>query len=229
MRSRILNTHFRYRPLDDPEEFWLTVIKFFIDNRMIEPDKIAEIIDYINYIKFPAVGHVIPEHPNFTMKGRNPMTLIALSDNWHYERERLERLNRPPAARGVRGYYVSPQTDFSWIGNLDIKNREFRKQKIYTYKIIQLKTYFDLRDEGNEMHHCVATYANLCKGGSCSIFSVRQHLNGSFTTRTATIEVRANQVVQIRGKYNRKPDDTTIGVIKEWAEYEHLTTSKYAL
>ena len=32
-----------------------------------------------------------------------------------------------------------------------------------------------------------------------------------------------------RGKYNRKPDDTTIGVIKEWAEYEHLTTSKYAL
>lgn len=229
--SRIRKTGEKEFSLDfTKEEFWLSVMKFFIDNPMIEPNKIAEVIDYIDNMKFKEhTGYVdgryvrvAPPHPNFTMKGRNPVSLINQSDQWHYDRERLNRINR------VNRHSPNKVENFFWTGG-NIKDGLFNRGKKYKYKVIQLLSFFDLRDEGNDMHHCVATYASSCKSGRCAIFSVREYVDDYFVGRTATIEIRENSIVQIRAKYNRKPDDTTISVIKEWVNYEMLGISKYAL
>lgn len=215
----------------DVDEFWISVMKFFIDNPMIEPDKISEIIDYINNMKYLRQRTYVdgryvtiePPHPNFTMKGRTALSLLNQSNQWHYERDRLNRVNHRNNM-----YRRDVGQNYSWTG-APIKDGEFGRGKTYKYKIIQLCSYYELRDEGNEMRHCVATYATSCSAGKCTIFSVREYLNDHFNTRTATIEIRNGSIVQIRAKYNRKPDDTTLSVIKEWATYEKLSISNYAL
>ena len=97
------------------------------------------------------------------------------------------------------------------------------------YKVIQLNSFFQLREEGNYMHHCVASYANQCNFGNCSIFSVREYVGEEYIDTGATIEVRGNNIVQVRGKYNRKPDDMVIKVIKEWSDNTRFNFKEYAL
>jgi hypothetical protein len=218
------------------EEFWLSVMKFFIDNTMIEPSKIAEVVDYIYNMKYVKINTYVdgrsvtvdPPHPNFSMKGRTPTSLINHSDQWHYEKERLNRVNR--LINGNNGRYKSKQIEnYSWGGYTSILNASFKRGKQITYKVVQLKSYYELRDEGNEMHHCVATYASSCSSGRTAIFSVREYLHDHFVGRCATLEVRANQIVQIRSKYNRKPDDKIISIIKEWASSQLLSITSFAL
>jgi len=208
------------------EEFWLSVMKFFIDNTMIEPQKISEIIDYIHNCKYKT-GYVNgrttpPEHPNFSMKGRNPATLIELSDEWHYQQARIQRVNQQ-LNRGSRSL-----SDFSWKG-ITISDYSFKRGKNKVYKVIQLNSFFQLRDEGNYMHHCVASYAQQCNLGNCSIFSVREYVGDVYVDTGATIEVRGTNIVQVRGKYNRKPDDIVIKVIKEWSDNTRFNFKEYSL
>lgn len=227
MRSNIL----RERVTLQREEFWLTVMKFFVENTMIEPSKISEVIDYIQFCKYQPGPYINgrmtpPLHPNFSMKGRNPVSLINQSDEWHFQNQIFNRGNRQHAQLG---HYIQREVvDYSWNG-LRISNDKIKRGKNKFYEIIQLKSFFELRDEGNYMHHCVASYAGSCKNGSCGIFSVREYVGDAFLDRTATIEVRGNSVVQVRGKYNRQPDDNTIKSIKEWSEKTKLTFSQYAL
>lgn len=222
------------------EEFWLTVMKFFIDNTMIEPSKIAEVVDYIYNMKYVKINTYVdfrmvtvdPPHPNFTMKGRTPTSLINHSDQWHYEKERLNRINRVVNGGANRGTYYNakPIENYSWSGHKSILNLSFKVSKEVSYKVTQLLSYNELRDEGNEMHHCVATYASSCSSGRTAIFSVREYTShGQFVCRRATLEVRANQIVQIRSKFNKKPDDKTIKVIKDWASSQLLTITSFAL
>ena len=229
--SRIrMNGEKEYKVDLSKEEFWLSVMKFFIDNTMIEPQKIAEIIDYIHYCKY-RTGYVNgtitpPEHPNFSMKGRNPATLIELSDEWHYQQERIQRVNQQVNRGG--SYKSSQLTDFSWKG-ISISDISFKRGKNKVYKVIQLNSFFQLREEGNYMHHCVASYANQCNLGNCSIFSVREYVEDVYLDTGATIEVRGNNIVQVRGKYNRKPDDMVIKVIKEWSDNTRFNFKEYSL
>lgn len=208
------------------DKFWLTVIKFFIDHPMIEPNKISEIIDYINNMKFVELRtfdrelnrFVItkPPHPNFSMNGRTPQSLLNLSNQWHYQRDRQSRK------------ISKIGENFQWKG-INVNDCEYKRGKGNKYVLIQLKSYNELKHEGNEMRHCVASYAHSCKNNQCAIFSLKHYIHESFFGTSATIEVRGNNVVQIRGKYNRKPDDTSISIIYEWAYQNNLTITKYAL
>ena len=46
---------------------------------------------------------------------------------------------------------------------------------------------------------------------------------------TATVEVRDERIVQVRGKYNRRPDEKTLLAIRNWANDEYLTIGTSAL
>lgn len=212
------------------EEFWLSVMKFFVDNPMIEPRKISEIIDYIRNMKFERHRQMIdgvaqwvdPPQPNFTMKGRNPQSLLNQSDEWHDYKSKLNKLTDRLVKKRGR------EEDYKWDG-IRVNDYKIRKGEDNTYHIIQLTSYYQLVEEGKTMHNCVASYASACLLGRTSIFSVRLFVKGKFNVRTATVEVRGSSVVQVRAKFNKKPDDVTINVIKDWAEVERLQMAKYAL
>ncbi len=83
-----------------------------------------------------------------------------------------------------------------------------------TYKIIAPKEIMDLNKEGHHMHHCVASYCQSVADGTCYIFFVRDMEDN----RVATVEVRTENkhVVQVKAKYNKKPEDEVLDFVNEW-------------
>lgn len=83
------------------------------------------------------------------------------------------------------------------------------------YKIIAPKEIMDLNKEGHHMHHCVASYCQSVADGTCYIFFVRDMEDN----RVATVEVRTENkyIVQVKAKYNKKPEDKVLDFVNEWA------------
>lgn len=83
------------------------------------------------------------------------------------------------------------------------------------YKIVAPKEITDLNKEGHHMHHCVASYCQSVADGTCYIFFVRDMEDN----RVATVEVRTENknVVQVKAKYNKKPEDEVLDFVNEWA------------
>ncbi len=91
------------------------------------------------------------------------------------------------------------------------------------WSIKQIRTRAELIEEGNELHHCVADYAQQCAVGETTIWSMK--CNGRLTSHhSITIEVDPNERVirEARGKFNRWPTDQEQEIIQKWAEKENL-------
>ncbi len=208
------------------EPFWESVIKFFIEHQMMNPDKVPEIIDYIYDQKFTLKrkpgpnGTMVnePDQPNFTMKGRTPMSLIQHSDNWHY----FVAMNKKREADEKEW---EPVDIPDWV-RIEGEENNFAKIK---YEITQLTKTKELITEGNKMHHCVATYASSCIKKWCSIFSFRvtNHHQGKFDEPEVTLEIRNKTIVQARGKYNRTPHPYHMQMINSWADANGIKFSNY--
>lgn len=85
--------------------------------------------------------------------------------------------------------------------------------------IKQLKSSWDLRDEGHRMDHCVGGYINACLQGRCYIF----HVDGVEDLLGATVEV----VPSWDGSYyveqsmlpHNKPSHVARAKVKEWLDH----------
>ncbi|MES2486948.1 MAG: PcfJ domain-containing protein, partial [Bacteroidota bacterium] len=91
------------------------------------------------------------------------------------------------------------------------------------YSIIQLTNSEALYNEGYEMSHCVADYADDCAGGGTAIFSLRKFTAGDEAYETlATIEVCISNktVVQAKAKYNEDISIEAEDHIVAWAGKE---------
>ena len=212
LSSALLGTRIATRGTERTESFWITVIKFFVDNPMIEYNKVREIFDYIY--------HLFANNRNTSMKGRTPDALLRQSDEWH----------RQQAA--VRGAGKYPER---WKPQNLIGDGEYIVGNAL-YKIIQLTSRNELVEEGKVMSHCVGSYVSSCVSGQCSIFSLRKIETEKINQRTGkmeaeyplvTIEVRNNQIVQARGKFNAKPTEGANNIMQRWAHDEKLTISRY--
>lgn len=78
-----------------------------------------------------------------------------------------------------------------------------------------------LSEEGQAMRHCVFTYQDQCLSGKCTIVSLRwyRQTEGLSLQERITLEVNlANrQVVQIRGKANRRATAEEMKVVRQFA------------
>ena len=138
-----------------------------------------DILDFLLHKKHTALKPVF-------LKGRSITNLIRLVEEWEY---------------------------FSHIKTLKPKINEFWKvipekpwiQKTgeKTYKIIEITNSFSLYEEGNYMKHCVYFYLKDCVGKKLQIFSL-QEVKKEKLKRLVTIELRGKNIVQARGKCNRK-------------------------
>lgn len=228
MESRLGQITNQPRHVKAVDEFWLTVVKFFIENGMIAPEKIGEIIDYIYDQKFEVkrtmgadgVLRTGIDQPNFTMKGRTPQSLLTQSDEWHQYRR--INLNRMKAA----------QTYSSIWGGLNIPKFIYDNSDDHFF-IVQLLSTNALIDEVNQMKHCVGSYSNACSSGRCSIFSLRltNHTKKIYERSLVTVEVRvqgSNLIIgQAKAKANQKPEPYHTKIISKWAELNRITVPTY--
>jgi len=74
------------------DDFWITVIRFFIENPMLDLVHVGPILDYLHDQRFVDREEFVaagvferrpPAQPNLSMKGRSATTLLRQVDHWH--------------------------------------------------------------------------------------------------------------------------------------------------
>ena len=206
------------------EDFWISVIRFFIDNPFLDPSQYGSIYDYLNMKRFVSMGRrwinnvlvdLGPEQPNLSMKRRDPLALLEQVERWH---ENLRREN----------WWGS--TQWTWgscgIDGFTLKGNDKKKQ--VSYQITELLSSQELREEGNAMHHCVASYASSCREGKKAIYSlVKTDGGGSIRELTIEVEVGTRCITQARKKHNELPTEEDLNVMDIWKNSVGLTSSRW--
>lgn len=180
--------------------WWKEVARFFARH----PFSIGEMNDLVDFL-FAAKQ----EDPAFTLKGRTPVALRRRMEDWH------RALRRHQAVSGG-----------AWPGSPlpDVEYEVGQDHKRAIWRIRQIKTGHDLFQEGERMHHCVASYKWQCMEGYCSIWSMTSEFPIGRVNRGVTMEVsRTGRIVQCRGFANRNPYANEATMAKRWAREHALT------
>ena len=201
------------------DDFWSSVLRFFVANPMLHRRHVGPIVDYLDAQKFQQVEVIDvhgmvrldpPPQPGLSMRGRTANALLAQVERWHDELGRT-RTHVPGAfpRSGHAGYRrASANGETSW-------------------QIRELSSQADLVAEGKALRHCVASYAGECAAGRCSIWTLEWR-RGAEALKLQTIEVsKAGSVVQCRGRYNRPPSRSEYDLVAAWARAEKLVMSAH--
>jgi hypothetical protein len=180
--------------------FRVAVLRFIAKaNEGIAFDKLQQVIEYL------VVMH--RENAAYSFKGRTLTSVARQAAAYHAE------LAKRLAAENY--------DDWEPCG---IANFEVTEESA-VYKIVQLTNSEALYEEGHEMSHCVAEYADECAAGSTAIFSLRKFIKeGDGYTILATLEVQlpAFDIVQAKASYNDDISAEANRVTQLWAGKEKL-------
>lgn len=105
------------------------------------------------------------------------------------------------------------------INNAIIKRSNVLKEKIYKDKkfiIFPASSIEDLIDESTQQNNCVRTYAEKYAEGDCDIYFMRNVKKQKKSL--VTVEVRNDNVVQSRIKYNGRPDEQQKKFLQLWEQ-----------
>lgn len=176
------------------EEFWETVIRFLVDNPMLDISQVGPLIDYLRYERYnPRRANDRNRLPiNFTMKGRTAAALLVRMQEWHRETVKASRI-----------------TTDRWESS-GIPMYEYEEERLsgdVHWTIQEITTAKGLIEEGKDMSHCIATYAYSCARRAVSVWSLQaQRPNALEPERVMTIAVSKDGVMtEVRGRRNALP------------------------
>ncbi|WP_197439797.1 PcfJ domain-containing protein [Calycomorphotria hydatis] len=216
----ILGTRLSYE--FEHEEFWLSVIRWFIQNPIV-PAEVGGIVDYLHNQRFviervrrqPGDEAARPPQPNLSMKGRSPEVLLRQVEQWHAQLAELQHCpmrSWPPC--GIPG--------------IEWKDPHVPENKPRYWTIHELLTTRDLVREGQKMHHCVASYDDECFTGDSAIFTMEiDSFAGLEKAVTIEVSLDDREIIQVRGKCNRVMTDEEHVVLTHWAKRTGLKISPY--
>lgn len=206
------------------EDFWRTVIQFFIKVKDLNADYVNPIVDFLYYVKiakrevYTENGYIVldPAHPNFSMKGRTINSIMRLMEAWHLE----------PAVVKSRLNYHWTKSKISGFQFLEETRDHLNPHRIWS--ISELLSSFELEIEGRVMRHCVSTYASSCYYNKTTIWSMKKEFKNTIR-RVLTIEIdpRSRTILQIRGKCNSKPNMQSYKIVLKWTKKEGLKFGKH--
>ena len=84
------------------------------------------------------------------------------------------------------------------------------------YKVIVPITNTDILDEAEQQRHCVASYVDRICNGETNIVFIR--LNEDLETSLLTVELKNNEICQVRGFQNRTYTKEEYDFMKEWSK-----------
>jgi hypothetical protein len=194
------------------EDFWETVLKFLVNNPMIDPTLVGPIVDFVHNVKFAPreivhpggqVQRIGPAQPNFAVKGRSAEKLLGQMEEWH------EQLGQDFAADEDigRGRKAAIKWDASGLRPLQIQEENPQTGETIIWMVQELTSSKELVSEGRAMRHCVSSYAKNCRKGSASIWSLQavDENKERQPVMTIAVDIRSKAVTQVRGRYNIAP------------------------
>jgi hypothetical protein len=205
------------------DDFWTTVLQFFIANPMLDLAQLGPILDYIHQQRFVSQDVFVapgvverrgPPQPYFTMKGRTPASLLRQAEAWHRTLAKTEQ----PKAEWPR----------SGIDSFEFVEGAERGGNLRIWTITELLSTKALVAEGRKMKHCVATYGHSCASGACSIWTLEvETFEGRAKMLTVEVHNASRLIGQARGKCNMLPGEKHRGILRRWAEKAGLSLAKH--
>jgi len=179
------------------EQFWNTVVLFFIRLDELDLERVGPIVNYIYHQKFLRDGDEPSPDPNFSMKSRSLPKLLGFVKTWE-QRWTREALLQPikPKDKSKRKF-----------AHFECEEKDERSGRTLLWSIQELTSARALAKEGSEMNHCVASYSS--KLGDMSIWSVQVRDEESGRTRrvmTVSVDNEECTVTQAKGRFNVSPD-----------------------
>jgi len=200
--SRLSRNNFQH------EDFWETVIQFFMKQTMLDFNKMNEIMDYL--------ADCIRTNHNYSIKGRTITSLTRQSDEWHI-------------AQAIHS--ASTVELFTWNPLLDSSLIIHKKQEkeLKKYRLFELCSSQELIAEGKKMNHCVASYARSCCVKVTSIFTLRctSFSKGTETLATIEVDVRSQTIVQAKARFNKPISANAQKIMYDWAVENDLKIGKW--
>jgi hypothetical protein len=205
-------------------DFWVSVLRFFVQNPFLDTVHYGPIIDYLHSQKFETQDVFVrpgvveqrpPRHPGFTMRGRTAESLLRQVSAWHAQLGREQRVG--PA-----------QWKSAGIDGLSLIEGHERSKNMRRWTITELLNRDALINEGRAMRHCIATYARSCANGRSSVWSM-QCEDAEGRERVLTIEVRpsSRMVMEARGRFNAAPTPQAMRILRQWTEKADLSLAAY--
>jgi hypothetical protein len=205
------------------EDFWESVISFFVNHPALDRALIGPIVDFLQHQKFEWRQGVSPEgefgsqpppNPDYAIKGRTVSSVRRHMDDWH--RQRAEEGRHPS-----RSWTHSPVEDFHLVEESDVSGTA----RVWT--INELLSSHALVVEGRAMRHCVADYTDRCFHRVTSIWSMQvENRDGRHRALTLEVDLPRQTICQIRGRHNRMPSTREREVIGRWADREGLAVAE---
>lgn len=133
-----------------------------------------------------------------------------LDDDWIlYPKNLKERHDQLTEEQNERKVELEKESDDKKDRKLKrtIKRKGWTRYEMETEQLlIRLpKCAHEIRKEGNAQHHCVATYMDRMVDGETCILFIRKKEEPDKSYYT--VEVRDDEVIQVRGKYNVAPSE----------------------
>ena len=214
------------------EPFWKTVAEWL----GVHPEVYGHAGVLVDYLFAQRVGDFArPEHPGFTVRGRDPDRLLADARAWHDALHRRRRAaSRGPeiparwGSCGIAEFFPTPPPAPAETGKAKDAGGAPARREPPSWAIVELVTADDLDDEGAALHHCVGRYAGAAASGRSAIFSLRRRAEGILRPRV-TIEVwpAERRIVQVRGQQNAQPDADDQRLIETWAKTQRLQIESF--
>ncbi|MCP4137875.1 MAG: hypothetical protein GY754_43335 [bacterium] len=206
------------------DDFWRTVIHFFINSPELETSDVNPIVDFLYHTKLDkkevftntGIVYLDPPDPGFSMKGRTFFSIMRLVEKWHKELA----LTRNSSSYS---WNRQPISEFRF---LEQANKAEKPHCLWT--ITELLNGSDLNNEGRSMRNCVQSYSSDCSRGLSSIWSMRMEFDKSIK-RVLTIEVNplSRTIIQARARCNMMPGKKAFGVMSKWAKKEGLRIGEH--
>jgi hypothetical protein len=182
---------------DGQAEFWVKTMSILHKNGL-SSRYVTEVMDYIRH-------KVFIEGVQLEIKHKKVQNLLTDMRNWHQQMNEMS-IKRPQNRK-------LPDAGIDDL-KIDFGGKE--------YEITQLRKFSELYQEGKVLNHCVYTYRNYCLNKRCFIFSLRLIKSEDVKSPLITLEIQGNQIVQAKGKYNRKPTEIERTLIQIWANEKDL-------
>ena len=140
--------------------------------------------------------------------------MMQLYDNYDRYPENFSKAHSKACEEYNR---ISKEYDeIKYSGNYVERNVLEYECEIDGFKFIYPRKTSDIKKEGISQHNCVATYINRVLSENCHIMFMRpvDNIEESYIT----LEIRNNQIVQAKRKYNDDPSKEERKIIEKWNE-----------
>jgi hypothetical protein len=201
------------------DDFWITVLRFFIENPMLDTAHAGPIIDYIYHHKYEGLARpgdqpAAATQSHFSMKGRTADSLLRQVDGWHRAIPHSRQLQAEWSKSGIMPLHFVEGS--ATTGNLQV------------WTTVELLCTKELVEEGRRMCHCVASYARSCAHGRASIWRLEvSSREGQRQVLTVEVQRTARLITQAKGKRNAAAGEKHRAILRRWASQAGLTIANW--